>query len=1074
LEDRLIPATHTWTGNVNALWSVAGNWSGGTPQGDPNPDLIFPAAALNKTNTDNFAAALPIHSIQFAGAGYTLNSSGSPLNLLAGGSLSGIAAGTDAVVINLNLVAPASYAVVTFPGVSLVLSGTVSGVGGLAKTGPGDLALSQPNTYQGSTAVVAGSVHLNVINAIPAISNVTVATGSSLILNSHDDRIASLADGPGGGGTVDLGATRLLTGNGGASTLFSGKLTGANGVLIKEGAGGFTLTGPNSYTGATFITGGTLSAGNNFVIPVTQQGVVLSGSAVFNLSGYTEEVGNLSGPAGTQVIMRSATLLTGSNGPNTTYAGVVTGPNGNLIKEGINTLTLTGANTYTGLTTVRQGTLLVNGSITSNVQVAPPGVATLGGSGVVGTITANNPGVVAPGDPGTAGTLHGNATTFQPGSRFVAKLLSTASFDRLQVNGSVTIVPGSNLVMAPSFNPPIGSTFTIIQATVPVAGTFAGPNPFVVNGLRFKVFYNAVPNTVIVRRIADSASQLSLNGPATASANQSFPLTVSALDSSGNVDTEYTGTVHFTSPDPTAALPSDYTFTAADAGMHTFQVMLRTAGTQSITATDRGTPPLTGSARVTITPILFSSPIVYPVGAMPIAIATADFNGDGIADVVTINPGDATIQVLLGNGDGTFGAVHPEPKRGGCLFVTTADVNGDGIPDLIESFAGSTQLAIQLGNGDGTFQDPLFVDAYPGGSGPITMVKPVFQNGVVSLVAVDPTANSISVLMGNGDGTFQDPMIYPVGQNPTALDADDFRGAGLLDLVVTNSGDNTLSILLGNPDGTFQPAMTYRTVPPGPGSVTVADVNGDGIPDLLVTYASPTGGPARLGVWLGQGDGTFADDGDIPICGTPPRPWPWPIVVGDFNGDGRLDFAVTDFNAGGVWVGLSNGDGTFAVNGINFPAGAGPVGLVAGDFNGDGLLDLAVTNSRDNTVSILLGLGASSPGSPGGSGGLAGTRHALPGHQSAPLALGYDLTAVAETWDAALPRPTQLIPTEGAAASLPAQRDQCFAAVVPAQTPGPIRVRSRSRSAEVLAPIDTINALFEEGVGNMLGEAVLD
>jgi hypothetical protein len=454
-----------------------------------------------------------------------------------------------------------------------------------------------------------------------------------------------------------------------------------------------------------------------------------------------------------------------------------------------------------------------------------------------------------------------------------------------------------------------------------------------------------------------TASHFRLDLSGNVTAGSPVNVTVTALDQNETRVPTYRGTVHFTSSDGQAMMPADYTFTAADSGVHTFAggVTLRTAGGQTVTASDMADPRLAGSAATTVTPILFGPPTSYSVGQGPLAVVTADLNGDGIADLVTINPGDSTISVLLGNGDGSWTFVVPEPKRGGCLFVTTADVNGDGIPDLIESFADSGQLAIQLGNGDGTFRDPVWVDGCPGCPGPITAVKPVYLNGTVSLVTVNYAANSVSALAGNADGTFQPAVLYSVGQGPTSVDVGDLNGDGIPDLVVANNTDSTFSVLLGNGDGTFRPGPPLPAIPPGPCTVALADVNHDGVLDLLATHCMADGS-GRLSVWLGRGDGTFTFDLDIPICPPPlPRPsWPWPLVVGDFNGDGNVDFAVANYAANTVWVGLGAGDGSFALNGVSFPVGQGPIGLVAGDFNGDGLLDLAVANSQDNTVSILL------------------------------------------------------------------------------------------------------------------------
>jgi hypothetical protein len=243
-------------------------------------------------------------------------------------------------------------------------------------------------------------------------------------------------------------------------------------------------------------------------------------------------------------------------------------------------------------------------------------------------------------------------------------------------------------------------------------------------------------------------------------------------------------------------------------------------------------------------------------------------------------------------------------------------------------------------------------------------------------------ANVISVLPGNGDGTFQAPVMYPVGRGPISVAAADVNGDGIADLAVANYASGTLSVLLGNADGTYQPAATYRDPDPAPLGVAVADVNGDGIPDVLVLNAIPPG-PCRLWTFLGQGDGTFQlDTVDPPdTCPQPPLPHPpipWvsavPIVLGDFNHDGTVDVALVDYANNSSWIGFnhsSEGSGRARFGDVvvhRLLDSTSPVFLAAGDFNGDGLLDLAVATSQNNAVSILLNQeppGSVWPGLPG-------------------------------------------------------------------------------------------------------------
>jgi hypothetical protein len=202
------------------------------------------------------------------------------------------------------------------------------------------------------------------------------------------------------------------------------------------------------------------------------------------------------------------------------------------------------------------------------------------------------------------------------------------------------------------------------------------------------------------------------------------------------------------------------------------------------------------------------------------------------------------------------------------------------------------------------------------------------------------------VLLGNGDGTFQNAVNYKTGQQPDSVAVGDFRHDGKLDLAVTNGGSNTVSVLLGNGDGTFQKAQNYATGT-SPASVAVGDFNGDGNLDLAVADQGTT----SVSVLLGNGDGTFQ-----PAQSYQAGVEPVSLAAADLNGDGKLDLVTANFGSNNVSVLLGNGDGTFQ-SPVNYDAGIHPTSVAVADFDGDGNLDLAVTNRDDNSVSVLLGSG---------------------------------------------------------------------------------------------------------------------
>ena len=331
------------------------------------------------------------------------------------------------------------------------------------------------------------------------------------------------------------------------------------------------------------------------------------------------------------------------------------------------------------------------------------------------------------------------------------------------------------------------------------------------------------------------------------------------------------------------------------------------------------------------------------------AMVTGDFNGDGKLDLAVEYTGGGTIAVLLGNGDGTFqapkfyavgNALAPGGRGAGNTLVA-GDFSGDGRLDLAVDDNDGVQIL--LGNGDGTFQAP---ETFAAGTRPAALVAGDFSgDGRLDLATANDESNDVSVLMGNGDGTFQPAIEYAAGIGPDALVAGDFNGDGRLDLAVAGSG---VQILLGNGDGTFQAAEAYAAGATPPSSLVAGDFTGDGQLDLAVT-GQPLGNISML---LGNGDGTFQAPSTI-VVGVDA----YTLVAGDFNGDGRLDLAIADYKNDDIAVLLNKGDGTFLEAPQPNVAGKLPNAIAAGDFSGDGRLDLAVANRLSSDVFILLGNG---------------------------------------------------------------------------------------------------------------------
>ncbi|MDD0843064.1 autotransporter domain-containing protein [Pseudomonas sp. Gutcm_11s] len=242
---------------------------------------------------------------------------------------------------------------------STTFSGGITGTGGLTKNGSGTLTLSGSSNYSGATTISAGTLRAGSAGALASASDFTLASTTTLDLNSFNQSIGSLA----GSGTVQLGSATLSAGGSNASTTFSGTLTGTGG-LTKNGTGTLTLSGSSNYGGATAINAGTLKAGSTGALASTSTFTLGSGTTL-DLGNFNQNIGSLAG-SGT-VALGSANLGVGADNSSTTFSGAINGTGG-LTKNGTGALTLIGLNGYTGLTTINAGTLQIgNGSLSGSI-----------------------------------------------------------------------------------------------------------------------------------------------------------------------------------------------------------------------------------------------------------------------------------------------------------------------------------------------------------------------------------------------------------------------------------------------------------------------------------------------------------------------------------------------------------------------------------------------------------------------------------------------------------------------------------------------------------------------------------
>jgi hypothetical protein len=393
-----------------------------------------------------------------------------------------------------------------------------------------------------------------------------------------------------------------------------------------------------------------------------------------------------------------------------------------------------------------------------------------------------------------------------------------------------------------------------------------------------------------------------------------------------------------------------------------------------------------GGAQFTLT--------VNGTGFLP--TSTVDFNGTGLATTFVSNqqltalvPADdistaATASITIENpspGGGISNAVYfpvstPEANvafssaKGSPLsiastnYIAVGDFRGQGKPDLAVAINGNG-VYIVLANGDGTFTQasgsPITIPRPPWDTGTNPLMVFVatgdFNNsGKLGLAVANLGESAVPILLGNGDGTFTIPtsFVYSEGLYTNSLAIGDFVGNGNLDLAVANSpGGLPIDIVLGCGDGSFnQGPVSANANVAGAYMPAVGDFNGDGKLDIAVTgggYGNPTD---VVTILLGNGDGTFrlAQKSTFPTGSNP-----WAIAAADFNGDGKLDLAIANQDDNTVSILLGNGDGTFTpAPGLPVTVGSNPNALAAADLNSDGKLDLVVANS-DSTLTILLG-----------------------------------------------------------------------------------------------------------------------
>ena len=472
-------------------------------------------------------------------------------------------------------------------------------------------------------------------------------------------------------------------------------------------------------------------------------------------------------------------------------------------------------------------------------------------------------------------------------------------------------------------------------------------------------------------------------------------------------------------------------------------------------------------------PASFGAATNYPVGTRPTYVLSGDFDGDQKIDLLIAHdgdpnvPGDGSVKLLLGNGDGTFKAALSVADNLNLGSVAVADFNGDQRLDIVFAVHGDNStgqngsITVLLGNGDGTFRDAKTFQA----QGDISSLAVGDFNSDLSpdlAVLVGFAASKLTIFPGNGDGTFgsEVDVLNNIQPNPQVLSGissilvADFNSDHNADLVIGLL--DRLFIVCGNGDGTFQPPIdaldiqrTYSVVRP----VSAADFNGDGKLDLLISVASSgLGGiTVRVQTLLGNDDGTLQP----PVTVATDTQGLFP-AVGDFNGDGISDLAITDAFLPAVNVHLGKGDGTFK-SPLSFGANTYPFSVSVTDLNADRSPELVTANGFDSAVAVLLNttgtdfsISASSPTPGTVSRGQSSTSTVTLSHQNAfdnPITLSCSVQPAQSATCSLNPNSITFDANGNASATLTINTGSATALL------GPHYLRHDSRSLQFLWPV---------------------
>ncbi|CAF2552884.1 unnamed protein product [Rotaria sp. Silwood2] len=355
----------------------------------------------------------------------------------------------------------------------------------------------------------------------------------------------------------------------------------------------------------------------------------------------------------------------------------------------------------------------------------------------------------------------------------------------------------------------------------------------------------------------------------------------------------------------------------------------------------------------------FKNQAFYSTGSapMPYSIAITDFNNDNQSNIVIANSGTDNLRIGFDFYNGTFQSqtIYSTGFRSHPEYVTVGDVNNDNYQDIIIIDSYHTSISMIMGCGNGSFNQQQITFPVNSGSNPSAIIVSDFNNDNRSdLFIVNEGTDSIATLNGYNYSTFNSPDMYKtaIDLGPVIVVTADFNNDNCLDLAAPFMASGSIGILLGYGNGSFSTIMTYQLgTNASPGGLDVGDLNNDGKIDIAIADY----GTNNVIILIGYGNGSFAS---MMYFSAGNNSQPLSIVMADFNRDNRLDIAVANSGSDSVGVFLGYGNGSFAtIMAYSTGYNSFPVMLITYDLNRDNHTDIIAVNRKASTIGIFLGYG---------------------------------------------------------------------------------------------------------------------